>query len=123
MSATASSGESVRIQRATSAASMVSAFSRPFFRYSTRGRQYEVPTSTKGNSFILRKMKEFPFVLVGTSYWRPLVEYLKKGLLKAETIDAADVARWILTDSPEEAVALIRDRAMRQFGLTYGPVA
>jgi uncharacterized protein (TIGR00730 family) len=67
------------------------------------------------------KMKEFPFILVGTSYWKPLVDYLREGLLAAGTIDAADVTRWILTDSPEEAVALIRERAMRQFGLTYGP--
>jgi uncharacterized protein (TIGR00730 family) len=69
------------------------------------------------------KMKEFPFVLVGTSFWRPLVAYLEEGLLAAKTIDRADVARFIVTDSPEEAVALIRDRAMTQFGLTYGPTA
>jgi uncharacterized protein (TIGR00730 family) len=69
------------------------------------------------------KMKEFPFVLMGTEFWTPLVDYLREGLLKAGTIDEADAARWILTDSPEDAVALIRDRAMKQFGLTYGPRA
>jgi len=41
----------------------------------------------------------------------------------AGTIDEADATRWIVTDSPEEAVTLIRERAMRQFGLTYGPRA
>jgi uncharacterized protein (TIGR00730 family) len=69
------------------------------------------------------KMKEFPFVLIGTDFWRPLVSYLRDGLLAAQTIDEADTKRWIVTDSPEEAVALIRDRAMTQFGLTYGPRA
>ena len=69
------------------------------------------------------KMKEFPFVLMGTAFWRPLVDYLREGLLKAGTIDETDAMRWIVTDSPEEAVALIRDRAMLQFGLTYGPRA
>jgi len=69
------------------------------------------------------KMKEFPFVLMGTSFWRPLVAYLRESLLQAGTIDESDAARWIVTDSPEEAVALIRDRAMQQFGLTYGPRA
>jgi uncharacterized protein (TIGR00730 family) len=69
------------------------------------------------------KMKEFPFVLVGTEFWGPLVSYLREGLLTAGTIDEADTRRWIVTDSPEEAVALIRDRAMTQFGLTYGPRA
>ena len=31
--------------------------------------------------------------------------------------------RWLVTDSPDEAVAMIRERAMREFGLTYGPRA
>jgi uncharacterized protein (TIGR00730 family) len=69
------------------------------------------------------KMKEFPFVLMGTSFWKPLVAYLRESLLQAGTIDESDAARWIVTDSPEEAVGLIRARAMRQFGLTYGPRA
>jgi uncharacterized protein (TIGR00730 family) len=69
------------------------------------------------------KMKDFPFVLVGTSFWTPLVDYLRNRLLEAGTIDETDVTRWRVTDSPEEAVALIRERALRQFGLTYGPRA
>jgi uncharacterized protein (TIGR00730 family) len=67
------------------------------------------------------KMKGFPFVLMGKSFWSPLVDYLRDGLLAAGTVEAADVARWIVTDSPEEAVETIREQAMRQFGLTYGP--
>jgi hypothetical protein len=31
------------------------------------------------------------------------------------------VSRWLVTDSPEEAVATIRARALSEFGLTYGP--
>ncbi|MGA7118623.1 MAG: TIGR00730 family Rossman fold protein [Polyangiaceae bacterium] len=69
------------------------------------------------------KMKEFPFVLMGKSFWTPLLDYLRESLLATGTIDAADVDRWRVTDSPAEAVELIRDRAMRQFGLTYGPRA
>jgi uncharacterized protein (TIGR00730 family) len=69
------------------------------------------------------KMKEFPFVLMGKSFWNPLVDYLRHALLAAGTIDEADVTRWIVTDSPEEAIATIRERAMRQFGLSYGPRA
>jgi uncharacterized protein (TIGR00730 family) len=68
------------------------------------------------------KMNDFPFVLMGKSYWQPLVEYLRDGLLAAGTIDAADVTRWVLTDSPDEAVATIRDRAMTEFGLDYAPL-
>jgi hypothetical protein len=43
--------------------------------------------------------------------------------VSAGTIDAADVDRWVVTDSPAEAVETIRERAMKQFGLTYGPRA
>ena len=69
------------------------------------------------------KMRDFPFVLMGKDFWSPLVAYMSEGPLAAGTIDAADIARWIVTDSPEEAVETIRERAMRQFGLTYGPRA
>jgi uncharacterized protein (TIGR00730 family) len=69
------------------------------------------------------KMREFPLVLMGRSFWEPLMDYLRAGLLGAHTIDRADLDRWVLTDSPEEAVAMIRDQALRRFGLTYGPRA
>jgi uncharacterized protein (TIGR00730 family) len=69
------------------------------------------------------KMKEFPVVLMGKSFWSPLIDYLREGLLAAGTIEAGDVARFVVTDSPEQAVELIQERAMRQFGLTYGPQA
>ena len=69
------------------------------------------------------KMKDFPLVLMGRSFWAPLLDYLRDSLLAAGTIDAVDVARWIVTDSPDEAVTVVQERAMRQFGLTYGPRA
>jgi uncharacterized protein (TIGR00730 family) len=69
------------------------------------------------------KMKDFPLVLVGKDYWEPLVEFMRAKLLQTNTIDAADVTRWLVTDSPEEAVTTIRERAMKQFGLSYGPRA
>jgi uncharacterized protein (TIGR00730 family) len=67
------------------------------------------------------KMKSFPFVLMGKAFWSPLVNYLRDSMLAAGTIDEADVTRWLVTDSPDEAVEAIRERTMKQFGLTYGP--
>ncbi len=69
------------------------------------------------------KMKRFPLVLLGVEFWKPLVEVLRQRLLPAGTIDAADVGLITVTDSPAEAVALVRETAMRDFGLTYGPRA
>jgi hypothetical protein len=36
----------------------------------------------------------------------------------ARTIDAADVDRFMLTDSPEEAAESVREVALRKFGLS-----
>jgi uncharacterized protein (TIGR00730 family) len=67
------------------------------------------------------KMKNFPFVLMGKSFWTPLVDYLREHMLSAKTIDPGDVIRWLITDSPEEAVAAIRGRVMKDFGVKFDP--
>ena len=67
------------------------------------------------------KIKEFPLVMVGKEYWQPLVDFLRGRLVDSKTIDRIDAERILITDSPEEAVELVRDAALRQFGLSYGP--
>jgi uncharacterized protein (TIGR00730 family) len=67
------------------------------------------------------KVRSFPVVLLGVAFWTPLVELLRQQLLPAGTIDAADVDRITLMDSPSEAVAFIREIALRDLGFTYGP--
>jgi hypothetical protein len=66
-------------------------------------------------------MKDFPLVLIDKTYWGPMMTFMRDTLLAHGTVDAADVTRSVLTDSPREAVELIRESAMKQFGLTYGP--
>jgi uncharacterized protein (TIGR00730 family) len=67
------------------------------------------------------KVREFPLILLGVDFWKPLVGMLRDRLLPAGTVDRADVDRVLVTDSPSDAVAMIRETAMRDFGLTYGP--
>ena len=67
------------------------------------------------------KIKDFPLILVGKEYWRPLLEFLRGRLVEAKTIDQIDAEHILVTDSAEEAVKLARTAAVRQFGLTYGP--
>ncbi len=67
------------------------------------------------------KIQEFPLVLLGRDFWQPLLDFMRDRLVKGRTIDQIDVERFIVTDSPEEAVASITDVAKRRFGLTYGP--
>ncbi len=66
------------------------------------------------------KIQDFPLVLMGTEFWRPLLEFLRDDLVRAGTIDPGDAARLRVTDSPAEAVASVGEVAMRRFGLTYG---
>jgi uncharacterized protein (TIGR00730 family) len=67
------------------------------------------------------KIRQFPLVLVGRAYWRPLLEFFRERLLPEKTIDPLDAERFLVTDSPAEAVDSITDVAMHRFGLTYGP--
>jgi len=65
-----------------------------------------------------RKMEEFPIVLAGIEYWQPMLDFLKEKMVGGQTIDQADVDRFILSDDPEEIAAKVRQVAMSHFGLT-----
>jgi uncharacterized protein (TIGR00730 family) len=67
------------------------------------------------------KVQNMPLVLMGKDYWQPLLDFLRNKLLVAKTIDAEDLDRILVIDSPDEAVEAITKIAMKQFGLTYGP--
>src|SRR5271167_530226 len=68
-----------------------------------------------------RKIQDFPLVLVGKRYWQPLLDFLGGQFVRAQTIDRIDADRILVTDSSDEAVQLVHDVALRQFGLSYGP--
>jgi len=67
------------------------------------------------------KIRDFPLVLVGSQFWRPLLEFIRDTLVTAGTVDSADAARIDVTDSPAMAVKRVTATALEQFGLTYGP--
>jgi predicted Rossmann-fold nucleotide-binding protein len=60
-------------------------------------------------------------VLVGKEFWGPLIDFMRERLIARQTIDPADLERVFLTDSAQEAVEHVAERAIPQFGLTYGP--
>ena len=67
------------------------------------------------------KIKNFPVVLMGVQYWRPLRDLLERMALEG-TIDPRDLDRLSFTDSPGEAMETIHRHATVAFGLRPRPV-
>ena len=65
------------------------------------------------------KIQDFPLVLVGRDFWRPLTDFLHGPLERTGLIDPKDADRILVTDSAAEAVAAVRDIAIPTFGLRY----
>lgn len=66
------------------------------------------------------KIKEFPLVLVGKSFWEPLVGFIRDRMLHEQTIDPQDLDRITISDDLDEIVQTITQTTMKRFGLNYG---
>jgi uncharacterized protein (TIGR00730 family) len=55
------------------------------------------------------KVKHFPVVLFGSSYWQGLLDWLRGRVLAEGKIDAADLDLLAVTDSPEQACRWLYD--------------
>jgi uncharacterized protein (TIGR00730 family) len=54
-----------------------------------------------------RKIRNFPVVLYGSSYWRGMIDWIKGPVLGEAKISEEDLRRLHLTDSPAEIVEII----------------
>jgi hypothetical protein len=64
----------------------------------------------------LGKIEEFPMVLVGTAYWKPLTDLLQR-MVGDGAISAADLQLLFATDSVDEAVRRLEWNAINRFAL------
>ncbi|MDA8124164.1 MAG: TIGR00730 family Rossman fold protein [Deltaproteobacteria bacterium] len=55
-----------------------------------------------------KRIKPFPVILVGSEYWKGLVDWLKKTMLCDKKISPADMELFQIIDDPEEAVRHIQ---------------
>jgi uncharacterized protein (TIGR00730 family) len=62
------------------------------------------------------KVQSFPVVLMGREFWAPLVQQLTE-MVEAGTVGARDLDLLLVTDDVQEALAHVRDRAIKPFGL------
>ena len=63
------------------------------------------------------KIRDFPVVLMGAAFWAPLIDFLRDTMVASGTIEQEDLDRLMVTDSPEQAIATIREAAIRRFGV------
>lgn len=68
-----------------------------------------------------KKIEDFPVVLMGTTYWQPLIEFLKQ-MVAAKTISETDLQLLLVTDSVPEAMQHIQKYAVEKFGLQRRPM-
>lgn len=54
-----------------------------------------------------QKITDFPVVLIGVDYWSGLLAWLRDTVLADGKISESDMDRFVLTDDPDEAVALM----------------
>lgn len=55
------------------------------------------------------KVDPFPIVLIGKTYWRGLLDWMKESMLKERYINPEDLELFHVTDSAKEAVRIIQD--------------
>lgn len=55
-----------------------------------------------------QKIKPFPIILVGTSFWTGLVDWIREQLISNGKIDKADLLLFEILDDADEIVAFIR---------------
>ena len=56
-----------------------------------------------------KKIEAFPLILVGTEYWKPLLDFVQSTLVRAGTIAPGDVHLLTPTDSPEVVEGIVRN--------------
>jgi uncharacterized protein (TIGR00730 family) len=54
------------------------------------------------------KIRPFPVVLVGSRYWKGLLDWIKEVVLKEEKITPSDMEIFQVIDEPEEIIKIIR---------------
>lgn len=62
------------------------------------------------------KIEQFPVVLMGRDYWKPFLD-MSQRMIEAGTISAHDLDLMCVTDSVDEAMAHIEEKAVLRFGL------
>ena len=59
-----------------------------------------------------KRIRYFPVILMDSQFWKGLLDWAKKTLIKARTISESDFDIFNIVDTPEEAIAIIKRRVV-----------
>ena len=59
-----------------------------------------------------KRIKYFPIILMNSAYWKGLLDWAKKTMIKENTISEADFDIFNVVDTPEEAIRIIKRRVV-----------
>lgn len=55
-----------------------------------------------------RRIRSFPVILMDSKYWKRLIDWMNKTLIKARVISKSDLDIFSVVDTPEEALSIIK---------------
>jgi len=62
-----------------------------------------------------KKIPVVPIILIGSSFWTPLVEFIREQMLKEKTISADDLKLYTITDNLDEAIEVIKHAPIQRW--------
>ncbi|MDX2018561.1 MAG: TIGR00730 family Rossman fold protein [Planctomycetota bacterium] len=68
-----------------------------------------------------RKVSSFPIVLMGKAFWEPMLAFLRERMEREGTISSGDLDLLTVTDSPQEALAVVRGALAKTPGVVRRP--
>jgi uncharacterized protein (TIGR00730 family) len=66
-----------------------------------------------------RKIRDFPVVVMGEGFWKPVLDVMRQHFETEGTVDANDFDHILVTDSPDRALAHITQRVGDRFGFQW----
>jgi len=60
-----------------------------------------------------KKIQKVPIILVGSEYWKELEQFIVRHLLDLSTVNSSDLNLFIITDSDDEIVQLVKEAPVR----------
>lgn len=67
-----------------------------------------------------KKIKNFPIVIIGKKFWENIFKFMKNKMINEKVISDDDLKIFHVTDSPEEAIEIIKNPVLNSYKGSYG---